>query len=67
MVQLLQESKAKSLLTVPSILEEIALLPQDEGIHALRQLDFVAFEGGLPKESIGGKLAAAGVRLLNHY
>jgi NAD(P)-dependent dehydrogenase (short-subunit alcohol dehydrogenase family) len=65
--RLLRSSGAKSLLTVPSILEELALLPNDEGIHILRQLHFVTFGGGLPKESIGNKLTAAGVKLLNHY
>jgi nucleoside-diphosphate-sugar epimerase len=65
--QLLQRSGAKSLLTVPSIVEEIALLPDNEGIHALQPLHFVAFGGGLPKESIGDRLTAAGVKLLNHY
>ncbi|KAL4949471.1 hypothetical protein BDW69DRAFT_202816 [Aspergillus filifer] len=65
--QLLQSSGAKSLLTVPSILEEIALLPEDNGIQALQQLHFIAFGGGLPKEIIGDRLTAAGVKLLNHY
>ncbi|KAL8919503.1 MAG: hypothetical protein Q9172_004957 [Xanthocarpia lactea] len=58
---------AKALLTVPSILEEIALLPDQRGINALRKLDFVAFGGGIPKESITQTLSSAGVRLINHY
>ncbi|KAK2879437.1 putative NRPS-like protein biosynthetic cluster [Arthroderma sp. PD_2] len=66
-VKLLRRSGAKSLLTVPSILEEIALLPDDQGIKALQDLHFVVFGGGLPKEKIGEKLSAAGVKLLNHY
>lgn len=65
--QLLRSSGAKSLLTVPSILEEIALLPDNEGINALKELHFVVFGGGLPKETICDKLTAAGVKLLNHY
>ncbi|KAL4792591.1 putative NRPS-like enzyme [Aspergillus venezuelensis] len=65
--QLLQSTGAKSLLTVPSILEEIALLPNDQGIQALQQLHFIAFGGGLPKEIIGDRLATVGVKLLNHY
>ncbi|CEN59746.1 hypothetical protein ASPCAL02190 [Aspergillus calidoustus] len=65
--QLLQSSGSKSLLTVPSILEEIALLPDNVGIQALQPLHFVAFGGGLPKESIGDRLTTAGVKLLNHY
>lgn len=54
-------------MTVPSIIEEIALLPDDRGIEVLRSLDFVAFGGGIPKTSIGERLDAAGVRLINHY
>ncbi|KAL3455575.1 putative NRPS-like enzyme [Aspergillus heterothallicus] len=65
--QLLKSSGAKSLLTVPSILEEIALLPDNAGIDALQQLHFIAFGGGLPKKSICDRLTAAGVKLLNHY
>ncbi|KIA75587.1 NRPS-like enzyme [Aspergillus ustus] len=64
---LLRTSGAKSLLTVPSLLEEIALLPENEGVRALQDLHFIAFGGGLPKESIGERLTAAGVKLLNHY
>lgn len=64
---LLKDSGAKALLTVPSIIEELALLPDDAGIKALEALDFVAFGGGIPKSSIGDKLHAAGVRLINHY
>jgi len=66
-VRLLQDSGAKALLTVPSILEDVALLPHDQGITALRELDFVAFGGGIPKSSVGQRLDAAGVRLINHY
>ncbi len=52
---------------MPSILEEIALLPDNRGVEVLRRLDFVAFGGGIPKASIGAKLEAAGVKLINHY
>ncbi|GKZ23559.1 putative NRPS-like protein biosynthetic cluster [Aspergillus brasiliensis] len=65
--RLMEDAGAKALLTVPSILEEIALLPDDRGIRALQRLDFVAFGGGLPKEVIGQRLMTAGVRLINHY
>ncbi|KAK0658319.1 hypothetical protein QBC41DRAFT_385820 [Cercophora samala] len=46
---------------------EIASLPHNRGISALQKLDFIAFGGGLPNPSIGQKLDAAGVRLINHY
>ncbi|KAL8784361.1 MAG: hypothetical protein Q9213_004013 [Squamulea squamosa] len=64
---LVEDAKARALLTVPSILEEIALLPDQRGISALRGLDFVAFGGGLPKEAVAQKLFSAGVKLINHY
>ena len=54
-------------MTVPSILEEIALLPEEKGIKALLRLDFVAVGGGAIKPSVGELLAAAGVSLLAHY
>jgi nucleoside-diphosphate-sugar epimerase len=66
-VELLCSSGCKSLLTVPSILEEIALMQDNIGVKILKSLDFVAFGGGLPKESIGNMLSSAGVKLLNHY
>jgi nucleoside-diphosphate-sugar epimerase len=64
---LLEESGAKVLLTVPSIVEEIAFLPGDRGVQILQNLDFVAFGGGMPKDSVGKKLREAGVKLINHY
>ncbi|EAT86632.2 hypothetical protein SNOG_05568 [Parastagonospora nodorum SN15] len=64
---LLEESGAKALLAVPSIIEEIALLPGDRGVRILQNLDFVAFGGGMPKDSVGKRLQVAGVRLINHY
>ncbi|KAA6412420.1 MAG: NRPS-like enzyme [Lasallia pustulata] len=66
-VDLLKRSEAKALLTVPSILEEILLLPDGEGVLALKPLQFVTFGGGLLKASVGDKLETLGVRLLNHY
>lgn len=64
---LVKDTGAKALLTVPSILEEIALLPDQRGVSVLQELDFVAFGGGLPKEATAQKLFLAGVRLINHY
>ena len=54
-------------MTVPSILQDIFQLPDERGIDTLLPLQFVAFGGGPLKESIGDKLCAAGVKLLNHY
>ena len=66
-VELLEVTGASSLMTVPSVLEDISLLPEDVGIKALRDLDFVAFGGGLLKPSVGNRLGDGGVTLLNHY
>ena len=54
-------------MTVPSILEETVLLPNNEGPLALKHLRFVAFGGGLVKPNVGKQLVSAGVKLLNHY
>jgi thioester reductase-like protein len=66
-VEILEFAKPRSLMTVPSVLEDIAYLDQGVGIKALRALRFVAFGGGPLKTSVGEKLAASGVVLLNHY
>ncbi len=64
---LLSMTRAKSLVTVPLILEEISMLPDDEGVKALLPLDYVAFGGAPLKASVGQKLQAAGVKLLKNY
>ena len=66
-VEILELAKPRSLMTVPSVLEDIAFLDQGVGTKALRALRFVAFGGGPLKLSIGEKLAASGVVLLNFY
>lgn len=54
-------------MTVPLILEEISLLPNDQGVKALLPLQFVACGGGPLKLSVGEKLATAGVNVLSHF
>ncbi|KAF7507856.1 hypothetical protein GJ744_010020 [Endocarpon pusillum] len=66
-VDALRSSGARSLMTVPLILEEISLLPEDQGVQALVRLQFVACGGGPLKPSVGNVLAAAGVKLLSHF
>lgn len=66
-LDLIQTANASSLMTVPSILEEIVLLPDAEEPLALKHLRFVAFGGGLVKPNVGKQLVSAGVKLLNHY
>jgi acyl-coenzyme A synthetase/AMP-(fatty) acid ligase len=58
---------ARSLMTVPSILEDMVGLPANQGLERLIPLNFVAFGGGPLKATIGDRLATAGVKLLNHY
>lgn len=64
---LIQDSGAKALLIVPSILEEIESLPAGKGSDILKRLDFVAFGAGMPKESVGERRARAGMKLVNQY
>ena len=66
-VNLLQRSGATALISVPSILEEIEGLPDNKGAEALARLEFVGFGGGMPKEAVGQRLDAFGVRLIGQY
>lgn len=63
---LLCGSRARSLMTVPSILEDLLHLPDSVGTAALIALDFVAVGGGPMKAAVGEALVATGVKLLNH-
>ncbi|KIP06549.1 hypothetical protein PHLGIDRAFT_106815 [Phlebiopsis gigantea 11061_1 CR5-6] len=65
--EILRTSGATSLLTVPSILEELYQLPEDIGTTELRKLRFVAVGGAPMKHTVASALVAAGVRLLNHW
>ncbi|KAJ0317677.1 hypothetical protein COL5a_011042 [Colletotrichum fioriniae] len=62
-----EDSQAKALLTVPSILEEIEGLPDGKGHDVLRKLDYAGFGGGRPKTSVGERLEGSGVRLVGQY
>lgn len=66
-MKLLKYANAHSLMSVPSILEEISLLPDNEGTLMLRSLHFVACGGAPLKLSVGEELAAAGVKIVNSY
>ena len=56
-------------MTVPSILEDVTLMPDFDTDAALElaNLSFVACGGGGIKTSVGSKLHANGVTLLNHF
>ena len=66
-VRLLQLTNAKSLMTVPSILEEIDKLNDESSIELLSKLTFVACGGGPLKTSLGERLVRKGVALVNMY
>lgn len=66
-INLIKNNQGASLMSVPSILEEIMIAPTDDGVRTLATLDFVTFGGGLLTPKVGDRLAAAGVKLLNHY
>ena len=58
-----------SLMTVPTILEDITLMPDFESnaVPELAILDFVAVGGGGIKSSVGATLHSNGISLLNHF
>jgi acyl-CoA synthetase (AMP-forming)/AMP-acid ligase II/thioester reductase-like protein/aryl carrier-like protein len=66
MFEQLRLTKAASLVSVPSILEDLALAPNLVE-DSLTSLSFVAFGGGRLKETAGQTLASRGVKLLNHF
>ncbi|KAI0685571.1 hypothetical protein BC835DRAFT_1456089 [Cytidiella melzeri] len=66
-LDILLASGATSLMTVPSILEELYLIPDRAGIDAMRKLRFVAVGGAPMKHSVAESLAHAKVPVLNHW
>lgn len=62
---LLQTFGCRSLMTVPSIVDD--LLALDGAMDHLATLEFLAVGGGAMKPEQGMRLKAHGVRLLNHY
>lgn len=56
-----------SLFTVPSILDDIIEEFQEEGVRLLASLSLVVVGGAPIKHSLGKRLVAAGVNLLNHF
>lgn len=63
------QGRITSLMTVPTIVEDITLLPNFESDAApyLAKLDFVAVGGGGLKIQVGSRLHDHGVSLLNHF
>lgn len=56
-----------TLYIVPSILQDIAELPEGKGLEALRSLKYVVTGGGPLNSSIGDKIVASGIGLINGY
>ena len=69
-VRLLDLFQAQSLMTVPSILEDMVSMeakPLQAAMTALATLRFVAVGGGPIKPQVGEVLASNDIKLLNHY
>jgi nucleoside-diphosphate-sugar epimerase len=66
-VQFISMVNAKTLLIVPSILQDITELPNNQGIDSLRTLRYIACGGGALSPSVGEKLVAAGVKIINGF
>ena len=66
-IELLQTMEAKSMMTVPSLLDDLSQMSQDSALPILRSLQFLAVGGGPLAASVGDKLVSAGVKILNHF
>ncbi|KAF7554687.1 hypothetical protein G7Z17_g2694 [Cylindrodendrum hubeiense] len=64
-VELVKRTKAKSLMTVPFLLDDI--VDNEEAIKVLAGLDFVGTGGAALGAGVGDRLAQGGVKLLNFY
>ncbi|KAK1221709.1 hypothetical protein PQX77_015480 [Marasmius sp. AFHP31] len=63
----LRTNDAYSMLSVPSILEDILNSTEPDAPTLLKMLNFVAIGGAPMKASVADRLVAAGVKLLNHW
>ena len=67
-LRMLKNRDFTSLMTVPTILEDIVLMePSGSAAAELARLDFVVVGGGGIKASVGSALHSNGVTLLNHF
>ncbi|KAF7562622.1 hypothetical protein G7046_g1521 [Stylonectria norvegica] len=64
-VELIKRTKAKSLMTVPFLLDDI--VDNEDAIKVLAGLDFVGTGGAALGAGVGDRLAQGGVKLLNFY
>lgn len=67
-ISLLRQIDIRSMMSVPSIMEDFTLLHDFEtAAQTLAKLDFIAIGGGGLKHSVGKRLHSQGVTLLNHF
>ncbi|KAK7912250.1 hypothetical protein PG985_014731 [Apiospora marii] len=66
-LELIRKTNARSMMTVPFLLDDICNLPDQEGIKALAHMDFVGTGGAALSSGVGDRLTAGGVKLLNFY
>lgn len=70
-LDLIRTFNCRSLMTVPSIIEDILCHPdrneQSEAFRLLAQMEFLAVGGGALKPEHGAILAEQNIKLLNHY
>ncbi|KAH6896732.1 hypothetical protein B0T10DRAFT_602160 [Thelonectria olida] len=64
-IELIKKTKAKSLMTVPFLLDDV--VNDQDALKVLAGLDFVGTGGAALGAGVGDKLAASGVKLLNFY
>jgi hypothetical protein len=64
---MLTSTKARFMMTVPSILEDIVIMKELNALPILQTLTFVATGGAPMKERIGAELVANSVKLLNNW
>lgn len=64
-IDMIKRSKARSLMTVPFLLDDMVNDP--EAISVLASLDFVGTGGAMLGAGVGDRLAQGGVKLLNFY
>ncbi|KAF8810820.1 hypothetical protein BYT27DRAFT_7253353 [Phlegmacium glaucopus] len=63
----LNYTKARYMMSVPPILEDMLIMKELDALPVLKTLDFIAIGGAPMKEHIGSELVANGVKLLNHW
>ncbi|KIK63254.1 hypothetical protein GYMLUDRAFT_197778 [Collybiopsis luxurians FD-317 M1] len=63
----LKSTNAGSMMSVPSILEDMLKMPELDALATLKTLDFIAIGGAPMKETVGAELVGNGVNLLNHW